>query len=84
MKVEFDLSKKKKMLWADGSNLDDLETYEELLGYPVYEPKDIKEFIKRDTALIRKFARGEISYGDMMDERDKLAGDKLIEKGEEK
>lgn len=41
--------------------------------------KDVKEFIKRENEIIKRFAQGKLSYEDMMDEREKLMGEKLVE-----
>ena len=44
----------------------------------ILKVKDVKDFIKQDTELINQFACGNITLLELKQEREKIAGDKLI------
>ena len=62
VKEEFNLSKK---IWSNPN-----------FGYNVHV-KDIKEFIKRDTKLIKMFFDGKMGFRTLCLKRNKLAGNKF-------
>jgi len=66
MKKEFDLSEK---IRKDKFDIEE--------GDEVIFKEDVKEFIRRETVLLGKLARGEITIEEYARECDKLAGEEL-------
>jgi len=50
----------------------------EAIGGEAFYKKDVKEFIRLETELILKYAKGKISYFEFKERRDKLIGEKLL------
>ena len=69
---EFDLSEKQFMAY--------MPTEEEKgIAVNSLDVTDVKEFIKKETEAMRLFMLKQITWQELMDERDKLAGKDLID-----